>query len=470
VESVIETHLSHVELREHDVVKTLKPVRFAFVDQSTRERRAAVCAAEVEHNRPWAEDVYHGVITTETGEPAVHMRRLAADDCLVARRDDLDAAQVRALGAFLRERHDALPAVAGAAAPDAVRGRITDNLRELHDVLGARHAGLMDRIDSASRDRLEGARSLLEARATVGSLLHGDLRAEHVYLTDDGPRILDGVAFDVALASGDPIEDVAFLAMDLAASLGRWDLVEPLWAGWGDADPTLRALYAGHRSLIRAKVACLSDDDEACVRHLLHALVHWAPSGERPCVVGIGGLPGVGKSTVARDLAAVAGLEHIRTDVVRKELPDPVDYSDAGRTLVYDATLARAADALARGQRVVVDASFGQEAWRKRLIDVAVRHGVPLLLVFCTVDDAEALRRLAARRGDASDADASVHALARAAWEAPSVETARWSVERSTAEEGAHRRLLGDLDARGLYSRVNGGSGAVQPSPPTSTR
>ncbi|MCB9672631.1 MAG: AAA family ATPase [Alphaproteobacteria bacterium] len=459
-EERIETHLSVVSLFAHDVLKTLKPVRYPFVDLSTPALRRAECEAELVHNRPWAPGVYLDVVDVsgdpprrvEHGEPAVHMRRMPADRTLVALRDTLDADTLARVGAFIRERHDAMASRPGSSQPTAVWHRIDDNLAELRVALDGDHEPLMARLARA-RDRLHASTApLLAERAGSGRALHGDLRAEHVYVLDDGLAILDGVAFSEDLASGDPLEDVAFLAMDLGCTLQRRDLVAALWGGWGAPGPSaLHDLYVGHRSLIRAKIARLSGDAEGVLRHLLHALVAWELPDHRPVLIGVGGLPGVGKSTLAREVAASAHLEVLRTDAVRREL-GPSDYSEAGRTRVYDEVLARAGALLASGGRVLVDASLGREAWRAGLIGLARRLGVPVLLVFAEAPEAVALRRIAGREGDCSDADERVHRIARAAWEAPSIETARWAVSISTAgppPEGAGR-LRAVLAAAGL--------------------
>jgi aminoglycoside phosphotransferase family enzyme len=66
------------------VHKRKKPVQFAFVDLSTRERREAVCRREVELNCRFSCDVFLGVEEVldeagQVGDHAVVMRRMPAD-------------------------------------------------------------------------------------------------------------------------------------------------------------------------------------------------------------------------------------------------------------------------------------------------------------------------------------------------------------------------------------------------------
>jgi aminoglycoside phosphotransferase family enzyme len=81
---IVETHISSLVFDGDLVHKRKKPVRFAFVDLSTPERREAVCRREVELNRRFSGDVYLGVeeVLDEAGQVVDHavvMRRMPAD-------------------------------------------------------------------------------------------------------------------------------------------------------------------------------------------------------------------------------------------------------------------------------------------------------------------------------------------------------------------------------------------------------
>src|SRR5258706_13820098 len=60
---LVQTHISYVFLADDAVYKVKKPVRFAFLDFSTLERRRYFCGEEVRLNRRLAPDVYRGVVT-----------------------------------------------------------------------------------------------------------------------------------------------------------------------------------------------------------------------------------------------------------------------------------------------------------------------------------------------------------------------------------------------------------------------
>jgi hypothetical protein len=60
--TVRQTHISVVFLSGELVYKIKKPVKLSFLDFSTVELRQHFCEEEVRINRPWAPDVYLGVV------------------------------------------------------------------------------------------------------------------------------------------------------------------------------------------------------------------------------------------------------------------------------------------------------------------------------------------------------------------------------------------------------------------------
>jgi predicted kinase len=115
-------------------------------------------------------------------------------------------------------------------------------------------------------------------------------------------------------------------------------------------------------------------------------------------LIVIGGLPGVGKTTLSRELARAAGAVHLRIDSIEQALrASGVHVAGEG----YAAAYAVALDNLALGRTVVADCvnpwPLTREAWRA----VAGRAGVRALEVeLVCADAAEHRRRVESRVAD----------------------------------------------------------------------
>jgi predicted kinase len=178
----------------------------------------------------------------------------------------------------------------------------------------------------------------------------------------------------------------------------------------------------------------------------------------------LGGLPGAGKTTLARGLAAQAGFAVIRADLVRKELAGlpageaaaaPFEagiYSPEWSERTYAECGRRAEAVLFEGGRVLVDTSFRREASRRAFLELGTRWGVPVLLLLCRADPEAVRLRLERRREDASDADWSVYLREAERWEEGDESTRRATrvIDSGGAPQPALARALGLLREAGL--------------------
>ena len=125
-------------------------------------------------------------------------------------------------------------------------------------------------------------------------------------------------------------------------------------------------------------------------------------------LVVVCGLPGVGKSTVARQVAERIDATVVRSDAVRKSLYADPTYSAEETASVYDTLLSRAEDRLERGESVVLDATFADARFRTAAVELGVAAAAEHTLVCVECDQAVAERRIRERDG-ISDADVDVY-------------------------------------------------------------
>lgn len=118
-------------------------------------------------------------------------------------------------------------------------------------------------------------------------------------------------------------------------------------------------------------------------------------------LIVLGGLPGVGKTAIARELARAVGAVHLRIDsieqAIRQSALRPEIVEDAG----YQAAYAVAEDNLTLGLTVIADSVNPLRATRAAWVAVATRAQVPIVEVEIACSDAvEHRRRVEARTAD----------------------------------------------------------------------
>ena len=212
-----ETHMSWVFMVGRRVYKLKKPVRFAYLDFSTLERRAAACRAEYLLNRRLAPDVYSDVVPLTlsmsglaiSGDgPVVDwlvvMRRLEENDTLEAALHGgwLEPAQVDRLAATLGAFYAHAPRVPLNPEHYVIgwQKALADNCRVLFDRRLGLPQGAVERIAQVQRQFATHRSALLLGRNCGRHFVdaHGDLRPEHIWLCEP-VTIIDCLEFDPKL-------------------------------------------------------------------------------------------------------------------------------------------------------------------------------------------------------------------------------------------------------------------------------
>jgi hypothetical protein len=435
----VETHISAVFVGPDRVLKLKKAVNLGFLDFTRPEARRRYAERELALNAPAAPEIYRAV----HGIPAAADRLIPPDDpaavewavemAPVPPGDFLDALAARGGldGPMLDALADVAVALRGSYGPPV---SAADPVARFDAVLrGNARAALEAGLDllRVLRWRRQSGRwlrrlaPLLRARAAEGRIrrCHGDLHLGNLLLWKGRPTPFDALEFDEELASIDTGYDLAFLLADLMRRCGRAAACRVLGraVGVGD-DAGLTAalpLWLSTRAMIRAHcLARLPGGMEGGLAFLADAEDALAPPPPR--LIAVGGLQGTGKTRLARALAprfgAAPGALHLRSDEIRKRLagipPErplpPAAYTEAASAAVHAALFEEAAMALRGGHAVVLDAAFLDPTRREGAEAVARATGVPFCGLWLEAPLETLRARIAARRGDASDATPAV--------------------------------------------------------------
>lgn len=488
--AVVETHTSVILMLGDRTYKVKRPVDLPFLDLSTLAARMANCRREFELNARIAPDVYLGVVqlrdligeTGLDGEPAVVMRRMPTSrrltNLLAAPEQRGEARRcVEGVADLVARFHASLTPVAGYG----LAGTMARLWREGHEQTERFTGALLDHEtwDETYRlaeEYLAGRTELLSARESDGLVRdgHGDLLTDDVYLLDDGVRVLDCLEFADDLRLGDVLMDIAFLMMDLTLH-GAPELSRVLVDRYRqlDAESHPRSLehhYVAYRAWVRAKVECLRHETgdpgahrraqaalDLCRREARAARVHLVP---------VGGLPGSGKSTVARAIIDRDERDWVllSSDEIRKELAGLRPTTDAAAPFgqgIYDPAhtaatyaelLRRAGTALARGVNVLLDASWTDAQQRAQVELLAAEHAAAATPLVCTAPLDVCRERMTGRRSRPHVSDADYDVLRRMA-EGHTAWAAATIVDTTATAADAAGQVLRVLDERPCLPR-----------------
>jgi len=118
------------------------------------------------------------------------------------------------------------------------------------------------------------------------------------------------------------------------------------------------------------------------------------------------GLPGTGKTTLAREVAKNIPAVHISSDAIRMMLLSKRTYSEKEKEGVYEVMFNKAEELLTAGRSVVLDATFYKKSLREKARAIAEKTKSKFFLVECTTPEGLLRERMVARKKSESESEA----------------------------------------------------------------
>jgi len=458
VESIelIETHISWVILTGQFAYKIKKPIRLGFLDFRELASRFFYCKEEVRLNRPWAPDIYLGVvpISMQRGqalvdgdgvaiEYAVRMRQFdqarRLDAELLA--DKLSVSDMDELAENIAGQHLSAKIIEVDGSDEKlahIKRDMWDNLDALEGLLAKQKLRTLRLWTGTQLDRLE---PILRKRIADGFVraCHGDLHLSNLVRLPTGITAFDCIEFSDDLRNIDVMCDIAFLVMDLV-SRHRPDLAYRFLNRYleitGDYDSMrVFTLYFVYRCLVRAKVAAIRSQERLGDKHAKNDLsrmqiycemaLDWCQH-RTPILIVMHGLSGSGKSWLSSQLVSTTSAVRVRSDIERKRLFSLEEASDSGSPVargiysepanesVYRQILDLAATILRAGHDVILDAAFLMSSERGSAREIAAECGARFVIVHADAPQSVLRDRIQKRVADlaeVSEADLSVLAF-----------------------------------------------------------
>lgn len=465
---MIQTHTSWVFLTGCHAYKVKKPVYFGFLDYRTLDARRVFCEDELRLNQRLSPDLYCGVVTINerNGRIRVGGPGTVVDYCLKMK----ELPQAAIMTERLRNHEVTFPLIDEIAcivarfheqaatddeiskfgAFDTVKFNWDENFAQTEEFEGRTISRqLLHETRSAVERFLKERAGLLDERIRAHRVreCHGDLHSGNIFIADEPRttshqppatsrvRIFDCIEFNRRFSCCDTASEIAFFVMDLEYS-GEKDLanyfVDRYLNLTGDWE-MLRLLdfYKCYRAYVRGKVTSFQLNDAGIGRPRKQQAARVARKYfkladryaqtmfDRPALILVAGLPGVGKTYLASRVAKYLNTYHLRSDILRKELTSvPVGehrfegtdrgiYTSNISARTYQEMLDRGRKYLNRGSSVILDATFSFADSRAQCRRLAEESGARFLIVNCTCPVKVAIARISRRKDEFSFSDAT---------------------------------------------------------------
>ncbi len=455
---VFETHISWVILTGSFAYKIKKPVRLSFIDLSTLAKRKYYCEEEFRLNHIFSPKLYLDVVPVfgneehpsfiGSGEPIDYAVRMHQFDP-THRLDQILETGIEIshlledFGKYLAKLHSTInentcPHSSGT--PEVIQKFVGDNFSYLNEeIVDPKLKTKLKTIQDWTQSQFSELKPFLIHRKHEGWIkeCHGDLHLENLAWVDGEIQLFDRLEFSPDLRWIDPMNEIAFLTMDLCfrknSKLSQKFLRSYLEHSGDYEGLRLLRYYQVYRAMVRAKVAAIQMQSKEGtpqfksfykkVKTLIEFTYRLLVEPERFLCITYG-VSGSGKTTASQLLMEQSRAIVIRSDVERKRLfglgvleesrsnLNQGIYEESATRKTYLKLLQLAHAILKSGHSVIVDASFLDKEFRDLFLKLGREEEVKTYLLNCPQLNEDFLEERIVSRSlqsrDASEANSQV--------------------------------------------------------------
>jgi aminoglycoside phosphotransferase family enzyme/predicted kinase len=448
---IIQTHISYVALTGKYAYKIKKQVNYGFLDFSTVEKRKYYCEEEMRLNRRLCPDIYLDVIPItkknrslelngdgEIVDYALKMREFSQENIMtnLLTQGKIDEEKIEKICDVLvnfynSEEHSKEADRYGEL--EAVKRNICENFEQTESMIDITlPKGTYEYIKNTSSKFFKKKQDIFKKRIKNKNIknCHGDLHSGNIVVTDEKIYIFDCIEFNKRFRYCDTASDIGFLAMDLDYMnypyLSSY-LIRKYIEKSKDFDILeILNFYKSYRAYVRGKVIGfrlnalnISNDEKNDIinttKKYFDLSEYYARlfsldiNNNKPLIFIVGGLTGVGKSTLSLKISVDYHAYLINTDVIRKELAginiferhhDEVNtglYTPERIDQTYDKVIQKTEYILKKGKNVVLDATFQKKKYRDMARRITKENNAILIPILCVCPE-EIVRKWLERR------------------------------------------------------------------------
>jgi len=448
---IIQTHISYVALTGKYAYKIKKQVNYGFLDFSTVEKRKYYCEEEMRLNRRLCSDIYLDVIPItkknrslelngdgEIVDYALKMREFSQDKIMInlLKQGKICKEQIEKICDILikfynSEEHS--KEIDRYGEPDVIKRNICENFQQTESMIDITiPKDIYEYIKNTSSNFFKQKQDIFEKRIKNKYIknCHGDLHSGNIVVSDEDIYIFDCIEFNKRFRYCDIASDIGFLAMDLDYMnypyLSSNLIIKYIEKSKDFGILEMLNFYKSYRAYVRGKVigfrlndTKISNDEKKDIidttKKYFDLSEYYARlysldiNNNKPLIFIVGGLTGVGKSTLSLKITVDYHAHLINTDVIRKELAginiferhhDEVNtglYAPERIDETYEKVIEKAVDFLKNGENVVLDATFQKKKYRDMARRITKENNAILIPVLCVCPEDTAKKWLERR-------------------------------------------------------------------------